>query len=47
MATVLVVEDEFGVADLIEAVLEDEGYRRVLAHVEPVRAEHRSQRVLI
>ena len=26
MATVLVVEDEFGVADLIEAVLEDEGH---------------------
>src|SRR4051794_35074832 len=27
MATVLVVEDEFGIADLIEAVLEDEGHR--------------------
>ena len=31
MATVLVVEDEFGVADLIEAVLEDEGYRVLIA----------------
>ena len=31
MATVLVVEDEFGIADLIEAVLEDEGHRIVMA----------------
>jgi CheY-like chemotaxis protein len=31
MATVLVVEDEFGVADLIEAVLEDEGHRVLTA----------------
>jgi len=31
MATVLVVEDEFGIADLIEAVLEDEGYRVLTA----------------
>src|SRR5690242_10188271 len=31
MATVLVVEDEFGVADLIEAVLEDEGHRVLIA----------------
>ena len=31
MATVLVVEDEFGIADLIEAVLEDEGYRVLIA----------------
>ena len=27
MRTVLVVDDEFGIAELIEAVLEDEGYR--------------------
>ena len=31
MATVLVVEDEFGIADLIEAVLEDEGHHIVMA----------------
>ena len=31
MATVLVVEDEFGIADLIEAVLTDEGHRVVMA----------------
>jgi len=31
MATVLVVEDEFGIADLIQAVLEDEGYRVLTA----------------
>jgi CheY-like chemotaxis protein len=31
MATVLVVEDEFGVADLIDAVLEDEGHRILIA----------------
>jgi len=31
MATVLVVEDEFGIADLIEAVLEDEGHRVLMA----------------
>lgn len=31
MATVLVVEDEFGIADLIEAVLEDEGHRVLIA----------------
>lgn len=31
MATVLVVDDEFGVADLIEAVLEDEGHRILIA----------------
>ena len=31
MATVLVVEDEFGIADLIEAVLEDEGHRILIA----------------
>jgi RecA/RadA recombinase len=31
MATVLVVEDEFGIADLIEAVLEDEGHRILMA----------------
>jgi len=31
MATVLVVEDEFGIADLIEAVLEDEGHRALIA----------------
>ena len=31
MATVLVVEDEFGIADLIEAVLEDEGHRMLMA----------------
>jgi CheY-like chemotaxis protein len=31
MATVLVVEDEFGIADLIAAVLEDEGHRILMA----------------
>jgi CheY-like chemotaxis protein len=31
MGTVLVVEDEFGIAELIEAVLEDEGYRVLTA----------------
>jgi CheY-like chemotaxis protein len=31
MAAVLVVEDEFGIADLIEAVLEDEGHRVLIA----------------
>jgi CheY-like chemotaxis protein len=31
MPTVLVVEDEFGIADLIEAVLGDEGYRVLIA----------------
>jgi CheY-like chemotaxis protein len=31
MATVLVVEDEFGIADLIAAVLEDEGHRVLMA----------------
>jgi CheY-like chemotaxis protein len=31
MATVLVVEDEFGVADLIEAIIEDEGHRILIA----------------
>ena len=31
MATVLVVEDEFGIADLIEAVLEDEGHSILMA----------------
>jgi CheY-like chemotaxis protein len=31
MAIVLVVEDEFGIAELIEAVLEDEGHRILIA----------------
>ena len=31
MATVLVVEDEFAIADLLEMVLADEGYRVLLA----------------
>jgi CheY-like chemotaxis protein len=31
MATVLVVEDEFGIADLIDAVLADEGHRVLIA----------------
>lgn len=31
MRTVLVVEDEFGVADVIMAALEDEGYRVIVA----------------
>ena len=31
MQTILVVEDEFGVADVLMATLEDEGYRVVLA----------------
>lgn len=31
IATVLVVEDEFAIADLLELVLTDEGYRVVLA----------------
>ncbi len=31
MSTVLVVDDEFGIAELIEAVLVDEGHRVVIA----------------
>ena len=31
MRTVLVVDDEFGVAEVLEAVLQDEGYRVVTA----------------
>ena len=31
MGTVLVVEDEFGIAELIEAVLTDEGHRVLIA----------------
>lgn len=31
MRTVLVVDDEFGVAEVLEAVLQDEGYRAVTA----------------
>ncbi len=31
MAIVLIVDDEFGIANLLEAVLEDEGHRPVLA----------------
>lgn len=31
MGTVLVVDDEFGIAELFEAILEDEGYRVVTA----------------
>lgn len=31
LATVLIVEDEFAIADLLEMVLVDEGYRVVLA----------------
>ena len=31
MGTVLVVDDEFGVADLIDAILTDEGYRVLTA----------------
>jgi CheY-like chemotaxis protein len=31
MRTVLVVDDEFGVAEVIEAILEDEGYRVLTA----------------
>ena len=31
MRTVLVVDDEFGIAELIEAVLTDEGYRVLIA----------------
>lgn len=31
MGTVLVVEDEFGIAELIDAVLTDEGYRVLVA----------------
>src|SRR5688572_18596352 len=31
MRTVLVVEDEFGVADVIVSALEDEGYRVIVA----------------
>jgi CheY-like chemotaxis protein len=31
MATVLIVEDEFAIADLLEMALTDEGYRVVLA----------------
>jgi CheY-like chemotaxis protein len=32
MRTVLVVDDEFGVAEVLEAILEDEGYRVVTAN---------------
>jgi CheY-like chemotaxis protein len=31
MATVLVVDDEFGIAELFEAILQDEGYRVLTA----------------
>jgi|KBSMisStaDraftv2_1062788.scaffolds.fasta_scaffold621562_2 CheY-like chemotaxis protein len=31
MSTVLVVEDEFGIADLFDAILSDEGYRVLTA----------------
>jgi CheY-like chemotaxis protein len=31
MATVLVVDDEFGIAELFEAILEDEGHRVLIA----------------
>ncbi len=31
MTTVLVIDDEFGIAELFEAVLEDEGYRVLTA----------------
>src|SRR3984957_2685090 len=31
MATVLVVDDEFGIAELFEAILEDEGHRVLTA----------------
>ena len=31
MRTVLVIDDEFGIAELIDAVLTDEGYRVVIA----------------
>lgn len=31
MAIVLIVDDEFGIANLLEAVLEDEGHRPILA----------------
>jgi CheY-like chemotaxis protein len=31
MKTILIVEDEFAIADMLDAVLEDEGYRIILA----------------
>lgn len=31
MRTVLVVDDEFGIADVLETILTDEGYRVVTA----------------
>jgi len=31
MQTVLVVDDEFGVAEVLQSILEDEGYRVVTA----------------
>lgn len=31
MATILIVDDEFGVADLLDAILTDEGYRVITA----------------
>ena len=31
MATVLVVDDEFGIADLLDAILTDEGHRVLTA----------------
>ncbi len=45
MATVLVVDDEFGIAELLDAVLTDEGYRVLTAingrhGLEVLAAEH-------
>ncbi len=51
MRTILVVDDEFGVADVLAAALEDEGYRVVTAAngkqgIERI-AEHRPDVVLV
>lgn len=51
MATVLVIDDEFGIAELFEAVLEDEGYRVLTAtngkHGLEVLAEERADLVFL
>ena len=51
MTTVLVIDDEFGIAELFEAVLEDEGYRVLTAtngkHGLEVLAEERADLVFL
>ena len=51
MATVLVVDDEFGIAELFEAILADEGHRVLMAtngkHGLEVLAEERADLVFL